>query len=313
MYIPNRKDIVSMCNNKKIALLGGDLRQHTAAVILAEKGWDVSVWGLTDRSSDTETIKYCRTLEDAIENAYGVVFPLPSSVDGFYLNAPFEDNEKYRLSDIVALLDGGAIVIGGKIPLETVIRCEERGIKAIDYFLSEDFQIQNAYITAEAAISIAMNSLDKNLSDSRVAITGYGRISRHLVRLLKALGADVTVVARKTSDLAWGYSSGCSVIRIGEEERYRKNIYELTKGYDVIYNTVPHWLFDRSFLKSVDKSTFIIDLASAPGGVDISAAKELGSNVRWAASLPGKYAPVSAGRLIGSCVDSILRGEGEDI
>ena len=81
------------------------------------------------------------------------------------------------------------------------------------------------------------------------------------------------------------------------------------QGYDVIYNTVPHWLFGRDFLACADPKTFLIDLASVPGGVDIRAAKELGSNVLWATSLPGKYAPRSAGTLIGSCVDRILREE----
>ncbi len=298
-----------MINNKKIALLGGDIRQYTAASMLSKKGWDVYVWGLGDRNGERDSITYCKDIDEAIANSFAVILPLPSSVDGFFLNAPFEDNVKIRLSDIVLRLPDACSVIGGKIPIETVIRCEERGITVNDYFLSEEFQIQNAYITAEAAISIAMNSLEKNLADARVAITGYGRISKHLVRLLKNFGSDVTVVARKPSDLAWGYSFGCSVIRIGDDEKYKKNIYELTRGYDVIYNTVPHWLFDRNFLRDADKSTFIIDLASAPGGVDISAAREFNANVRWATSLPGKYAPVSAGHLIASCVDAILNGE----
>ena len=154
-----------------------------------------------------------------------------------------------------------------------------------------------------------MNSLDKNICGSNIAITGYGRIAKHLARLLQGLGAKVTIAARKSSDLAWGYSLGCSVIIIGECEELRRNIFKLVQGYDVIYNTVPKWLFDREFLEKADKRTFIIDLASVPGGVDICAAKELGSNVLWAASLPGKYAPVSAGQIIASCVDGILRSE----
>ena len=54
----------------------------------------------------------------------------------------------------------------------------------------------------------------------------------------------------------------------------------------------------------------IIELASAPGGVDICAARELSSNVLWASSLPGKYAPYSAGALIAECVKDILLSEG---
>ena len=59
----------------------------------------------------------------------------------------------------------------------------------------------------------------------------------------------------------------------------------------------------------IDKKTLIIDLASSPGGVDVSAAKKLSSRVLWASSLPGKYAPESAGELIGECIEGIMAAE----
>jgi dipicolinate synthase subunit A len=152
-----------------------------------------------------------------------------------------------------------------------------------------------------------MNRLNRTLMGAEVVITGYGRIGKHLSHLLKSLGARVTVAARKKSDLAWAESFGCGTLDLSREGA----IYGMRTGYDVIYNTVPHWLFDRSFLEKADPSTFLIDLASVPGGVDIGAAKELGSNVLWATSLPGKYAPDSAGELIATCVDRILGEEGE--
>ena len=61
-----------------------------------------------------------------------------------------------------------------------------------------------------------------------------------------------------------------------------------------------------SVLSSLNKDTLIIDLASAPGGVDVSAAKRLSSRVLWASSLPGKYAPESAGELIANCIADII-------
>ena len=150
-----------------------------------------------------------------------------------------------------------------------------------------------------------MNSLDKNIRGARIAVTGYGRIAKHLCALLLSLGAEVTVVARNESDRVWARASGCKTLSLVEGEP----MTALAHTYDVIYNTVPHWLFDRSFLEGADPSTFLIDLASVPGGVDICAAKELGANVLWATSLPGKYAPFSAGELIATCVDGILREE----
>ena len=293
----------------KIAILGGDMRQYAAAAAL-NNNWDVHIWGL-DRSRDnSDGIVMCDDLYDALNGAVGVILPLPASFDGIYLNCPlWKENKKVRLSEITDLIDNRCVIIGGKIPAEFRYIAEGQGVRMIDYYDSEHFQIENAYITAEAAVSIAMNSLDRNICGAKIAITGYGRIAKHLVKLLKALGAEVTVAARKSSDLAWAYCSGCSVLKIDDSPEFKNNIMKFSKGFDVIYNTVPHWLFDRDFLIELDKKTFIIDLASVPGGVDICAANELKANVLWAASLPGKYAPVSAGRLIALCADSILREE----
>lgn len=294
----------------KIAVLGGDLRQLVAANELSRKNWDVALWGL-EVSDKNDRIKYYDNYEDAVEGAVGVVLPLPASTDGVFLNCPFSsDQNKLRLSELVDSLGQNCMLIGGRIPENTVSHTELVGIAVRDYFASEEFQIRNAYITAEAAVSIAMNSLNKNINGARIAVTGYGRIAKHLINLLSSMGAELTVAARKTSDLAWSACSGCATVRIGDEDELKRNIFKLAHGYDVIYNTVPHRLFDKDFLQSADKNTFIIDLASVPGGVDIRAAKELGANVLWATSLPGKYAPQSAGVLIASCVDEILREEG---
>ena len=294
----------------KIAVLGGDLRQYAAATELDRKNWEVVLWGLDLTDNRNGQIKCCETYKDAVDGAEAVVLPLPSSTDGIFLNCPFSAQQaKLKLSDLVDAIAPDCMLIGGRLPKETVATAALAGIEVRDYFESEEFQIQNAYITAEAAVSIAMNSLNKNICGSRVAITGYGRIAKHLINLLSSMGAEITVAARKTSDLAWSACSGCSVLQIGDTEAMRRNIYELSHGYDIIYNTVPHRLFDRAFLKCVDSNTFIIDLASVPGGVDIIAAKELGANVLWATSLPGKYAPISAGRLIAHCVDNILKSE----
>ena len=51
----------------------------------------------------------------------------------------------------------------------------------------------------------------------------------------------------------------------------------------------------------------VIDLASKPGGVDLTAAGELGRTVIWALSLPGKVAPVTAGSAIKQTIYTMLR------
>lgn len=297
-----------MNSKKKLAMLGGDLRQYTAAVMLGKKNWDVKVWGLTTAGEERKGVTFFSSPEEAVAETEGVVLPLPASVDGLLLNCPFDASDsRLRLNDLLSLLPPGQRIVGGKIPESFSANAEAKGLRVFDYFHSEEFQIQNAYTTAEAALSIAMNRLNRTLFGAKIAITGYGRIAKHLARLLQNLGATVTVAARKKSDLAWAESLGCLSLDLSREGAIR----QLADGYDVIYNTVPHWLFDREFLERADPRTFLIDLASVPGGVDIGAAKELGSNVLWATSLPGKYAPDSAGELIAHCVDRILREEVE--
>ena len=297
-----------MNSNIKISMLGGDLRQLAVAQRLAERYDNINVWGLSTAAPRQSGVRELSDLREATEGADVILLPLPVSVDAVSLNCPLADvTERPRLSAIAEQVREGALVIGGKIPEGFVRSAERRGLLLRDYFESEDFQIKNAYTTAEAALSIAMNTLDKNIRGSRVAITGYGRISKHLCSLLMAIGARVTVAARRESDISFAESLGCETEKIREGSDWWR---ALAHGYDVIYNTVPTWIFGRGFLSAVDKSTFIVDLASAPGGVDIRAAKELGSNVSWATSLPGKYAPRSAGEIIANCVLRIIEEVG---
>ena len=291
-------------NNKKIAFLGGDMRSTVAAMKLADTAWDVFAWSVPERR-DAYGVCFCNDMLEAILGASALILPLPSSLDGVSLNHKTrEDEQKITLSEIVDKADKNSIIVGGKIPKTILDRAQGDGIGIFDYFDSESFQIRNAYTTAEAALNIAMNNLLKNVRDASFVITGYGRIAKQLSRLLLALGADVTVAARKDSDLALAEIEGAKILKLGKEP-----ISRLCTGHDVIFNTVPHCIFDESFLRRLDPDTLFIELASSPGGVDVSLAKRLKANVLWASSLPGKYAPYSAGELIADCVRDILEVE----
>ena len=299
-----------MKSDFKIAVLGGDLRQYAAASTLCEHGWKIALWGLEKSGELDRRIEHCNSFEEAVGSADAWLLPLPSTVAGNLLNCPLYTQAKgLKLKDIVSDINEKTIVIGGRIPNDIVKDLQKRNIRTFDYFESEDFQIRNAYTTAEAALSIAMNSLNKEIKGAEIAITGYGRIAKHLCVILRALEVNVTILARKEADLAFAECLGAKTLSIESDLNKEKALSKLEKGYDIIYNTVPSWLFNRDFLERVDKKTFIIELASAPGGIDVCAAKELGSNVLWAASLPGKYAPESAGKLIGNCVNRIIEKE----
>ena len=295
----------------KFAVLGGDMRQYAVARELLERDVSVCVSMLCRDCSQERGIVVCDSPLDAISSADGVVLPLPVTMDGCTLNCSvYGEGKGMPLDNIIEGMDTEAVLFGGRIPLSAVTKARSRGIRVYDYFLSEELQIKNAYITAEAAVSIAMNSLDKCLRGAKVAVTGAGRISRLLSELLVKLGCSVTVCARNKDALTYFELMGCDTLRIYEGGETPWSI-SLAKGYDIIFNTVPSWIFGRDFLKRAERGLIMVELASSPGGIDICAARELGTNVLWASSLPGKYAPESAGRLIAACVLEEFCGEGD--
>ena len=124
-------------------------------------------------------------------------------------------------------------------------------------------------------------------------------------RAFSALGCQVTVAARSYRDLAWAEAYGAHVIPLSFLER-------VLPKYRLIINTVPDRLLGEEQLMLLDPDALIIDLASAPGGVDFGAAEELGIRAILALSLPGKTAPVTAASVIAGTLDNIIAERGNE-
>ena len=297
-----------MLYNKRIAVLGGDMRQVSLARYFSDKGYAVCEWGLRPALL-SDRVAVSESWHSAIKDAGLIVLPLPASPDSKHLNLPLlkdEAGKPPRVSDIVCEMPRDALLAGGRISpmLKEVI--SGAGVRFFDYFESELLQQKNAIPTAEGAVEVLMHEIPRTVRDLPVAITGFGRVAQALTSLLLAMGAKVCVAARKTSALALAAQMGCDTVHINGKDA----LSALRCGYAAIFNTVPYWLFDESVLSKFSKETLLIDLASAPGGVDANAAAALGIRVIFALSLPGKYAPQTAGEIIAETILSHMEEEG---
>ena len=126
-----------------------------------------------------------------------------------------------------------------------------------------------------------------------------GRVGRALAQRLAALGAKVTVAARRYESLAWAQASGYGAEQTGQLAGW-------LCGYDLVVNTVPTLVLGEAELADLKPDCLVLDLASKPGGVDLEAAGRLGRTVIWALSLPGKVAPVTAGSAIKNTIYHML-------
>jgi len=274
---------------KTISVIGGDLRQYTVAELLQNDGFDVSIYGFDNLEKNTVPIS--KSIIDTAQSDI-LIFPVPVSVDDITINAPFSKNKIY-LSEFKNNMRQKTIILGGKIGNHF------NDYICYDYLLREEMAVRNAVPTAEGAIDIAISETPLTLADSNVLVIGYGRISKVLCNLLKAFNSNISVATSDISKMAWIENFGLSTI-------HTNNLSEYINQFDIIFNTAPAVILNKSILSKVSKNCLIIDLSSKPGGVDFNYAKELNLRVIWALSLPGKTAPISAGKIIKATICNIL-------
>ena len=282
---------------KNILIIGGDMRFITVANMFSEDGFDVAVYGFKKSASFNKEISFPVTLEEAIEKCDAAVLPLPVTKNQITVSAPFGTNEIY-IDDLLSLM-GKKPIFCGMASREFKDSAKKFGVRLIDYFESEYLTVLNCVPTTEGAISIAIENTPFTLFGSKVLVLGFGRVGRHLSKTLCALGADTFVEARKVSDLAWISALGYGKVPL---DTLNERLWE----FDIIFNTVPKVILTADRLARLKKNCVIIDLASYPYGADVNFCRENKIKYILASSLPGKFAPQYAGKIIKETVCNML-------
>lgn len=197
-----------------------------------------------------------------------LLLPIPS----------FRNGTQY-LAHLLNDLSDDVIITGGN--LQTPLLDHYRTVDLLQdpYYLAD-----NAAITAKCALLIVEEKIE--LPGTRVLVLGWGRIGKCLGKLLQAKGADVTIAARKDSDLAMIHALGYRPLQIQSVDKHLQD-------YQVILNTVPAMILPEMITAP---DCVILELASKPGMI--------GPNIISALGLPGKMAPAESGQLI---ADTFIR------
>ncbi len=276
------------------AVIGGDKRQLYCARALSDDGYAVTLGGF-DSISQMKNIEITTPFEAALMSEI-IILPLPCVDAKGYIPAPFCKAPIEFTPELITAMKGKRVFCGMKSRLQKV--CPTLTGDIYDYYEREEFAVCNAVVTAEGALEIAMSSFEGTINGAKTLVIGYGRIGKALCRMLSSLGANVTVSARKPSDLAWIELSGCRAVRT--DELYKES------PYDLIFNTVPAPVLSCILLAKIATRAVVIDLASGDGGVDKYAAERLGITHIHALSLPGKAAPKAAGEIVKNTIYHIL-------
>ena len=274
-------------NDYSYLILGGDKRQLYLYDILKSKNKNVKKIFLADNDDEygfDENFK---------ENV--IILPIPSSIDGKNLYTPLI-KKTVPLNSVTERISKDAVLFtGGENPLFTASKAK----KVVNLLSSETMTLKNALATSEAAISVIINNTSHTIFKSNILVIGYGRIGEIITDYLIGLNGKVSVCARKDTARVKAALSGAETFDFDMLDKF------LPK-FDVIINTVPALILDKSELQQINKNALVIDLASKPGGIDFEAAKDLKLNTIHALSLPGKYSPLSAAEYIYETIEHTL-------
>lgn len=216
------------------------------------------------------------------------------------LNLPVADHltedVQHLLLDVPSLGPEGQLRGGGslekllnKIPKDTVIYGGNlshpafENHKTADFLQDANYLADNAYITAECALDVALPYLKITLRRCPILVIGWGRIGKCLGQLLKSIGANVTIAARKESDRA-------IIHAMGYHAADTFHLEDELPHYRLIFNTVPSPVLCNSQMELCHPDCIKIELASKDGFA--------GEDIVIARGLPGIHMPESSGKLI---------------
>lgn len=280
----------------RFLILGKEERQKYLFQMLCSKG---------------QTVTYCDSWLDGGYDA--VMLPVAKTAD--YLE---------RITD---KLQAGEYVFGCNFPPKIVEYKRRQGIFFVDYMKEDGAAYTNAAATAEGAITEAVLSGKEVLFGKEMLVMGYGRCGQILAQRLKALGGIVTVYEKDREKLAMAGAYGFRTVEAenpavedtgavtiancsldGEKQGQGNRLTaEFWHRFSYIFNTVPQMVLGAERLSHIRHDAVLIDIASAPGGVDYAYCAQNGMNAHLCGGLPAKYAPKSAAELLLKVIGSYFK------
>lgn len=281
---------------RKVALLGGDRRQEYLGLRLAALGAEVSL--AKRRPPRAAGLHHSTVVAEALTGASVMVCPMApfSSVGRIWSEDP-EDVLVLSASDF-SLLASPALAFAGSFPPSLADEARRAGCDPIALNELDEVAILNSIPTAEGAVLMALERTTVTIHGSSCLVLGYGRTGQTMAATLRALGAHVTVVARRPESRARATTSGCRARGFDE-------LPEAARGARFVFNTVPAMVLVGDVLSRLHPQAVVVDLASGQGGTDFAAAGTLGLAAVLAPGLPGRVAPETAAGYLAAIIERI--------
>ncbi|SHN16805.1 dipicolinic acid synthetase subunit A [Gracilibacillus kekensis] len=289
-----------MQKKKNIAIIGGDAR-YLPLIHALNKMSDFRIQILGFEQVEQSYTGVMQSTIDSLETSDldGVILPITGvdnqgNVETMFSNQPIQLTKQWFQS-----LPKHCRVFTG-ISNNTLNEfVSSSNVSLVKLMERNDVAIYNSIPTAEGAIMLAIQHTDITIHHAQVFVFGYGRVGETTADSFAGLGANISVISESESDLARIYQKGWAGYSIDQIE------HEIEKC-QILINTIPARVIDKSLLEKMNSQAIIIDLASKPGGVNFEFAKKRGIQAIHALGLPGMVAPKTAGEILADRIATLL-------
>ena len=255
--------------DRQTILLISDMRQVYLAEILTKKGHNVRCLDIRNRETALQQLE---KLKRFLDKADVLILPIPVQ------KVP----EQEIFYDILNKnLEKKTLVMGGCFSTEQRELLTGRDIHFLDFMEDTVVTEENAVATAEGTIAELVEKSPYNIDEAKVLVTGYGYCGKAIAKRLGALGARVTVLARRKEARKEAKGDGFYAVdfAFGPEE---------AMGAAMVVNTVPALVVTEKIIRELPRDAYIVDIASGEGGTDLACAREYGIHADHVLGNPGK-------------------------
>lgn len=287
-----------------IYIIGGDDRDLYLSHHLKEKGYKVTLWGFDKIGYEAFNLESMKNSLDQ-EVAPFIIFPMSGTKQWGEVRDKYSTKPVVVSEDFFRILPTNTTILIGFARDWFKRLCIKYNIKLHEVAEDDEIAILNSIPSAEGAIQMAMENSQVTIHNSTSLVIGLGRCGMTLARLLKGLDSKVYVYARNKVSLARAFEMGFIPV---DESNFDLTLTKM----DFIFNTAPTLILPKERLDFCLNCEVIVDIASAPGGVDFEYAKERNIKALLAPGLPGIVAPKTAAKILSQVYPKFLGGNSNE-